>query len=61
MGRKIPVMAATEPAAAARLAGLPLEATVALADVAGAIKGRSEMANASGVGSMLAASVRRRR
>lgn len=38
MGRKIPVMAVAEPAAAARLAGLPLEATVALADVAGAIK-----------------------
>jgi len=38
VGRKIPVMAVAEPAAAARLAGLPLEATVALAEVAGAIK-----------------------
>lgn len=38
MGRKIPVMAVTEPAAAARLAGLPLEATVALSDVAGTIR-----------------------
>lgn len=38
MARKIPVMTVAEPAAAARLAGLPLEATVALADVAGSIK-----------------------
>ena len=38
MGRKIPVLAIAEPAAAARLAGLPLEATVALSDVAATIK-----------------------
>jgi len=38
VGKKIPVLSVAEPAAAARLAGLPLEATVALADVAGSIK-----------------------
>ncbi len=34
MGKKIPVVTVAEPAEAARLAGLPLEATIALADVA---------------------------
>ena len=38
MGKRIPVITVAEPAAAARLAGLPVEATVALADVAGAIR-----------------------
>ena len=38
MGKKIPVVTVAEPEGAARLAGLPLEATVALADVASAIK-----------------------
>jgi len=38
VARKIPVITTAEPAAATRLAGLPLEATVALADVAGTIK-----------------------
>ncbi len=38
MGKKIPVLRVAEPAAAARLAGLPLEASIALADVAGSIK-----------------------
>jgi transposase-like protein len=36
--KKVPVVAVAEPEEAARLAGLPLEATVALADVADAIK-----------------------
>ena len=50
MGHKIPVMRAAEPAAAARLAGVPLEATVALADVAGTIKdGLLAFASASGL------------
>lgn len=50
MGHKIPVMRAAEPAAAARLAGLPLEATVALADVAGTIKdGLLAFASATGL------------
>lgn len=50
MGHKISVMAAAEPAAAARLAGLPLEATVALADVAGTIKdGLLAFASATGL------------
>lgn len=50
MGHKIPVVRAAEPAAAARLAGLPLEATVALADVAGAIKdGLLAFASATGL------------
>jgi hypothetical protein len=34
VGKKIPVVTVAEPAEAARLAGLPLEATIALADVA---------------------------
>jgi len=38
VARKIPVIAVAEPAAAARLAGLPAEATIALADVAGSIR-----------------------
>ncbi len=37
MKRKVPVVTIAEPEEAARLAGLPLEATVALADVAGAV------------------------
>jgi putative transposase len=36
--KKVPVVTVAEPAEAAGLAGLPVEATVALADVAGAIK-----------------------
>jgi putative transposase len=36
--KKVPVVTVAEPEEAARLAGLPLEATVALADVAGAVK-----------------------
>ncbi len=38
MGKKIPVLTLAEPTAAARLAGLNLEATVALGEVAGSIK-----------------------
>ncbi len=38
MKKKVPVVTVAEPEEAARLAGLPLEATVALADVAGAVK-----------------------
>lgn len=38
MGKRIPVVTVAEPAAAARLAQLPLEASVAMADVAAAIK-----------------------
>ena len=38
MGKRIPVITVAEPAAAARLAELPVEATVALADVAGSIR-----------------------
>ncbi|HCO03252.1 MAG TPA: hypothetical protein DIT48_07815, partial [Actinobacteria bacterium] len=38
VGKKIPVVTVAEPAEAAGLADLPLEATVAMADVAGAIK-----------------------
>ncbi len=48
--RKIPVVTVAEPAEAARLAGLPLEATVALEDVAGAIKdGLLAFASATGL------------
>jgi transposase-like protein len=48
--KKIPVLATPEPAAAARLADLPLEARVALADVAGAIKdGLLAFASATGL------------
>jgi transposase-like protein len=36
--KKVPVVTVAEPEEAARLAGLPLEATVALRDVAGAVK-----------------------
>lgn len=50
MGHKIPVVGVAEPAAAARLAGLALEATVALADVAGTIKdGLLAFASATGL------------
>ncbi|HEX2063053.1 MAG TPA: IS256 family transposase [Acidimicrobiales bacterium] len=38
MKKKVPVVTVAEPEEAARLAGLPLEATVALADVAGVVK-----------------------
>ena len=38
MKKKVPVVTVAEPEEAARLAGLLLEATVALADVAGAVK-----------------------
>ncbi len=38
MKKKVPVVTVAEPKEAARLAGLPLEATVALADLAGAVK-----------------------
>ncbi|HSH61289.1 MAG TPA: IS256 family transposase, partial [Acidimicrobiales bacterium] len=38
MNKKVPVVTVAEPEEAARLAGLSLEATVALADVAGAVK-----------------------
>ncbi|MGH8936588.1 MAG: IS256 family transposase, partial [Acidimicrobiia bacterium] len=38
MKKKIPIVTVAEPEEAARLAGLPLEATVALADVAGAVR-----------------------
>ena len=50
MGKKIPVVTVAEPAEAARLAGLPLEATVAMAEVAGAIKdGLLAFASATGL------------
>lgn len=50
MGKKIPVVTVAEPAEAARLAGLPLEATLALADVAGTIKdGLLAFASATGL------------
>ena len=50
MPKKIPVMATPEPAAAARAAGLSLDASVALADVAGAIKdGLLAFASATGL------------
>lgn len=50
MGKKIPVVSVAEPAAAARLASLALEATVAVADVAGAIKdGLLAFASATGL------------
>jgi transposase-like protein len=50
VGKKIPLITVAEPAAAARLAGLPLEATVALADVAGSIKdGLLAFASATGL------------
>ena len=38
MEKKLPVVTIAEPEEAARLSGLPLEATVALGDVAGAVK-----------------------
>ena len=38
MNKKVPVVSVAEPAEAANLAGLGLEATVALADLAGAVK-----------------------
>ena len=38
MKKKVPVVTVAEPEEAAQLAGLPLEATVALADLAGAVK-----------------------
>jgi putative transposase len=50
VGKKIPVVTVAEPAEAARLAGLPLEATVAMADVASAIKdGLLAFASATGL------------
>jgi len=48
--KRIPVVPAAEPVAAARLANLPLEASVDLADVAGAIKdGLLAFASATGL------------
>ena len=38
MGKKIPVVTVAEPAEAARLAGLSLEATIAMTDVAGGVR-----------------------
>jgi len=50
VGKKIPVVTVAEPAEAARLAELPLEATLALADVASAIKdGLLAFASATGL------------
>lgn len=50
MGKKIPVVTVAEPEEAARLADLPLEATLAMADVAGAIKdGLMAFASATGL------------
>lgn len=50
MGKRIPVISVAEPAAVARLGSLPLEATVALADVAGSIKdGLLAFASATGL------------
>ncbi len=50
MRKRIPVVPAAEPVAAARLANLPLEASVDLADVAGAIKdGLLAFASATGL------------
>ena len=50
MGKKIPVVTVAEPAEAAWLTGLPLDATVAMADVAGAIKdGLLAFASAAGL------------
>jgi putative transposase len=54
VGKKIPVVTVAEPAEAARLADLPFEATVAMADVAGAIKdGLLAFASATGLVVML--------
>jgi putative transposase len=50
VGKKIPVVTVAEPAEAARLAGLPLEATIAMADVASTIKeGLLAFASATGL------------
>jgi transposase-like protein len=50
VGKKIPVVTVAEPAGAARLADLPLEAAIAMADVAGAIKdGLMAFASAAGL------------
>jgi putative transposase len=50
VGKKIPVVTVAEPTEAARLAGLPVEATIAMADVAGAIKdGLLAFASAAGL------------
>jgi len=50
VGKKIPVVTVAEPAEASRLAGLPLEATIAMADVAGAIRdGLLAFASATGL------------
>jgi putative transposase len=50
VGKKIPVVTVAEPAEAARLAGLPLEATIAMADVAGALRdGLLAFASATGL------------
>jgi hypothetical protein len=50
VGKKIPLVTVAAPEEAARLAGLPLEATVAMADVAGAIRdGLMAFASATGL------------
>jgi len=50
VGKKIPVVTVAEPEEAARLTDLPLEATIAMADVAGAIKdGLLAFASAAGL------------
>lgn len=50
MGKKIPLVSVAAPEEAARLAGLPLEATVAMADVATAIRdGLMAFASATGL------------
>lgn len=50
MGKKIPVVTVAEPEEAARLAALPLEATIAMTEVAGAIKdGLLAFASAAGL------------
>lgn len=50
MGKRIPVITVAEPAAAPRLGELPLEATVAMADVGAAIRdGLLAIAGAAGL------------
>jgi hypothetical protein len=50
VGKKIPLVNVAEPEEAARLAGLPLEATVAMADIAAAIReGLIALASATGL------------
>jgi len=54
VGKKIPLVNVATPEEAARLAGLPLEATVAMADVAGAVRdGLMAFASATGLVVML--------